>query len=108
MRKVPGQEVKIHVSRFQEAMKGNGIDAALILQGADMFYLSGTVQDAVLCVPAEGEPALFVRRCFSRAKSDVMFGRVVQFTRFSELPSLMNIDSREWVNHPNYTARYWG
>ena len=89
MHKVPRQEVTIHVSRFQDAMKENAIDAALILQGADMFYLSGTVQDAVLCVPAEGEPAIFVRRCFSRAMSDVTFGRVVQLTRFSQLPSLM-------------------
>ncbi len=89
MHKVPCQEVKEHVSRFQEAMRENGIDAALILQGADMFYLSGTVQDGVLCVPAEGEPAIFVRRCFSRAKSDVMFGRVIQFSRFPELPSLI-------------------
>ena len=89
MHKVPCQEVQMHVSRFQKALRENAIDAALILQGADMFYLSGTVQDAVLCVPAEGEPATFVRRCFSRAKSDVMFGRVIQFSRFSELPSLI-------------------
>lgn len=89
MHKVPREEVQRHVSRFQDAMKENAIDAALILQGADMFYLSGTVQNAVLCVPAQGEPAIFVRRCFSRAKSDVTFGRVIQFSRFSELPSLI-------------------
>ncbi len=89
MHKVPREEVQTHVARFQDAMKEHAIDAALILQGADMFYLSGTVQDAVLCVPAEGEPAIFVRRCFSRAKSDVTFGRVVQFSRFSELPALI-------------------
>ncbi|MBN1593624.1 MAG: aminopeptidase P family protein [Candidatus Coatesbacteria bacterium] len=89
MHKVPKEEVQTHVNRLQEAMKEHGIDAAFILQGADMFYLSGTVQDGVLCVPAEGEPALFVRRCIDRAKSDVTYGRIFPFERFSALPNLI-------------------
>lgn len=89
MQRVPHEEIQTHVSRFQNAMKEHAIDAALVLQGADMFYLSGTVQDAVLCVPSQGEPAIFVRRCLSRAKSDVSYGRVFPFSRFSELPSLL-------------------
>lgn len=85
MQQVPAEEIRRHVSRFQRALQRESIDSALMLQGADMFYLSGTVQDGVLCVPAAGEPVLFVRRSFQRAEADVAYGKVVSFSRFSQL-----------------------
>ena len=65
MEKVPREEVELHVSRFQNALREQSLDSALILQGADMFYLSGTVQDGVLCVPVHGEPHPLIHRVFS-------------------------------------------
>ncbi|MCD6326111.1 aminopeptidase P family protein [bacterium] len=90
MENVPRDEIRAHVSRFQELLRANSIDSTFILQGADMFYLSGAVQDGVLCVPSEGEPAVFVRRSFARAEAEVSFGKVVRLNRYSELPSLVS------------------
>ena len=51
-------------------MSLNGLDGALIVQRADLFYFSGTGQDAHLLVPSEGRPLLMVRRDFDRARQD--------------------------------------
>lgn len=51
-------------------MAQNGFDGALIVQRVDLFYLSGTGQDAHLFVPAKGQPLLLVRRDFDRARGD--------------------------------------
>lgn len=48
----------------------NNLDAALIVQRADLFYYSGTGQDAHLFVPVEGLPLLLVRKSFERALED--------------------------------------
>lgn len=68
--RVPGPELALRIARFQERLQAGGIGAALILQKADLFYLSGTAQDGVLCVPAEGEPVLMVRKSLNRAERE--------------------------------------
>jgi Xaa-Pro aminopeptidase len=68
--RVPGPELALRIAQFQDGLRADGIDAALILQKADLFYLSGTAQDGVLCVPARGEPILMVRKSLNRAKRE--------------------------------------
>jgi len=86
MSEVSSEEILSHLQRFQERLRQNSIDAALILQGADMFYLSGTVQDGFLYVPASGEPLLLVRKSFARAIDEARCCKVLKLARFSELP----------------------
>lgn len=50
------------LERLQEDLRGEGWQAALVMQPRDLYYYAGTAQPANLWVPAEGEPVLFTRR----------------------------------------------
>ena len=51
---VPASEIDARIARFQEALRAAGLDAALIVQETDLYYLTGTAQSAHLIVPADG------------------------------------------------------
>jgi len=70
-------------------MADNGLDAALIVQRVDLFYFSGTGQDAHLFVPAEGSPLLLVRKSFERAVQDSPLEHVVAVKSLSGLKKSM-------------------
>ncbi|MDD4170378.1 MAG: aminopeptidase P family N-terminal domain-containing protein, partial [Desulfotomaculaceae bacterium] len=67
MRYTPKTELDLRISKFQEILKQKNIDGAIIIQNADLFYFTGTVQRSHLFIPAEGRPVLMVRRSFPRA-----------------------------------------
>jgi Xaa-Pro dipeptidase len=46
------------------------VDGVLIIQRMDLFYFSGTGQDAHLFVPLDGSPVLLVRKSLERAVED--------------------------------------
>lgn len=68
--RVPGPELTRRIGEFQDRLRADGVDGALILQKADLFYLSGTAQDGMLYVPAEGPPLLMIRKSLERAKRE--------------------------------------
>ncbi|MDA8306448.1 MAG: aminopeptidase P family N-terminal domain-containing protein, partial [Deltaproteobacteria bacterium] len=68
MLKIPAEEIANRIVSFQRLLANNGTDVAIIRHNADLFYFTGTVQDAHLIVPASGEPVMIVRRNFERAK----------------------------------------
>jgi Xaa-Pro aminopeptidase len=63
----PAEEIKARISKLQEKMREKGIDLALILQNADLFYFTGTLQRGYLCIPQEGDPLFFVQKYYDRA-----------------------------------------
>ncbi len=67
---VPPDEIARRIAAFQAALKAAGIEAAVIVQNADLYYLAGTVQQSHLLVPAEGEPVLFTRKTVARAREE--------------------------------------
>jgi Xaa-Pro aminopeptidase len=89
----PAEEIRRRIRLLQSYMRGAELDAALIVQQADLFYLSGTGQDAHLYVPAEGSPALIVRKDFARASDDSPIEVIVEISRLSELPGLIETQS---------------
>src|SRR5690242_5765467 len=60
--RTPPEEIAARLSRFQAAIQADSLDGALVLQTVDLFYFTGAAQNAALFVPAQGEPALFVRK----------------------------------------------
>jgi Xaa-Pro dipeptidase len=74
-------------------MADNGLDAALIVQRVDLFYFSGTGQDAHLFVPAQGSPLLLVRRSFERAVQDSPLERIVPVKSLSGLKKSIEKES---------------
>jgi Xaa-Pro dipeptidase len=70
-------------------MAADGIDAVLILQNADLFYFTGTIQSGCLYYPAEGEPVYLVRRDANRAASESALTRIVPFTSMRQVPDII-------------------
>jgi len=64
---IPFGELKLRTTRFQEQLREHGIKAVLIVQRADLYYFSGTGQNAHLFIPAGGEPVLLVKKSLERA-----------------------------------------
>src|SRR6476659_3339242 len=73
---VPRQEIERRIAAFQSALAEQGLDAALIVESSDLYYLTGTNQDAHLVVPAAGEPLYLVRRDLGRARDESPLERV--------------------------------
>ncbi|MBE0669569.1 MAG: aminopeptidase P family protein [Anaerolineales bacterium] len=63
----PAEEIGERIARLQERMRQSGPDAAFLVQNADLFYFTGSIQQGILVVPAIGEPVYFVRRVHERA-----------------------------------------
>jgi Xaa-Pro aminopeptidase len=74
---VPAAETRSRLAALQRALGARGLDGALIVQNADLYYYSGTVQRASLYVPAEGEATLFVRKLVERALLETPLAQVV-------------------------------
>ena len=60
MRFTPKSELDRRCAKLQELLKLRGIDGAVIIQNADLFYFSGTIQRSHLFIPAEGRPERMV------------------------------------------------
>lgn len=86
----PKDELQSRVRRFQERLQAARVDGALILQRADLFYFSGTTQQAHLYVPAEGAPLLMARRSFQRAQQESALENVVPLHSLRNLPAILN------------------
>ncbi|MFW6182090.1 MAG: aminopeptidase P family N-terminal domain-containing protein, partial [Spirochaetota bacterium] len=78
-------EIRTRLRLLQRAMAEQGMDLALILQNVDLFYYTGTIQDGLLVVPADGEPVLFVRRVLERAREESPLRDVRGYARLQEI-----------------------
>ena len=65
------------------------MDAALILQKADLFYYSGMIQDASLYVPSNGEPLLMVRKDAGRASRESRIEAILPYRNFYQIPAIL-------------------
>ena len=77
METTPRAEISQRINRFQKELAANDLAGAFILQNADLFYFSGTIQSAVLFVPANGEPILMVQKSLARARFESSLGNVI-------------------------------
>jgi len=86
---VPAAEVARRVAGLQATLAARDLDAAVLVQNADLYYFSGTVQQSYLYVPAAGEATLFVRRLAARARLESPLGAVVELAAPRDLPGLV-------------------
>lgn len=85
----PSGEIDTRINHLKERLEAAGIDAALILQNSDLFYFTGTIQQAHLFVPVDGEPLLMVRKDIERATAESPIRKIVPISRPQELPELL-------------------
>ena len=87
---VPRSEIDSRLGALRAALAADGLDAAVIVQHTDLAYFSGTNQQAHLVVPAEGEPALLVRRTLDRARRESPLRRIEPLLSLSGLATALD------------------
>ncbi len=88
-RYTPLNEIESRLDRVKTRMKNQGIEALLVVQKMDFYYLSGTTQDGLLFLPLEGNPLLMIKRELQRAKVESPLRGVVAFKSLRDVPSLI-------------------
>lgn len=88
-------EVAARIGRLQGALAGQGIDGALVIHPIDVYYFSGTRQNAVLWVPSAGAPLLLVRKSLSRAREEGCIADIRPFPSSKEFPALFDAKVRK-------------
>ena len=64
------KELQQRTAAMQDLLRKKGLDGALIIYPIDVYYFSGTRQNATLWMPAEGTPLLLVRKSLERARQE--------------------------------------
>jgi Xaa-Pro dipeptidase len=85
----PKSEIDNRIKQFQNKMRENGIEASLIVQNVDLFYFAGTIQQAHLFVPSQGEPLLMATKDLNRAEIESPLERVVFLKSSGEIPNVL-------------------
>lgn len=86
----PPSEIDARIAKFQIVLQDQGLDGALIIQNTDLFYFSGTIQQAHLYVPAEGPPLLMVRKSLERAREESPLTHILPLASPKKLPDLID------------------
>ncbi len=89
MELLPKREALDRLHKIQAWMQDTAVDAVFVLQNADLYYFSGTVQIAILCLPATGEPLFLVQKSLTRARSESPWERLVELTSLKRVPDLL-------------------
>jgi len=89
MRITPAIELLDRTARLQQQLIASDLDGALILQNADLFYFTGSIQQGVLYIPAAGDPLYMVRRDFGRARMESGLRQLVPLGSPKEIPGLL-------------------
>lgn len=88
-RSIPGEEIQNRLDRVREKMKKQEIEALLVVQKMDLYYLSGTMQDGFLYLAFEGKPLLMIKRELERARAESPLGKVVPLKSIRDIPLLI-------------------
>ncbi|OQY20354.1 MAG: peptidase M24 [Desulfobacteraceae bacterium 4572_35.1] len=85
----PKHELDQRWQQLQQHLCEQGIELALLLQNADLFYFSGSIQQGVMLVPASGAPIYCVRKELARAKEESQLDNIVPLKSPRDLPRIM-------------------
>lgn len=67
---VTGEELLGRIAGLRALMAKHGIDFSVIMQNADLFYFTGTVQRGFLVIALDCGPLLFIEKSVTRARLD--------------------------------------
>jgi Xaa-Pro aminopeptidase len=83
------EEIENRLTRIKAGMKEQELEALIVIQKMNFYYLSGTTQDGLLFVPLEGRPLLMIKRELERAKVESLIKDIVPLRSNREIPSLI-------------------
>lgn len=70
---IPTEESLVRVKKIQDLMKSYSIDALLISDNANKFYISGRVYNGYAYIPTEGDVTYFIRRPVELTGDNVIY-----------------------------------
>ena len=82
-------EIENRLTRIRAGMKKQELEALMVIQKMNFYYLSGTTQDGLLFIPLEGRPLLMIKRELERAKVESPIKEIVPLRSNREIPSLI-------------------
>jgi Xaa-Pro aminopeptidase len=83
-------ELRSRTQKLQKMMQQHECDGFIIMQNVDLYYFSGTMQNAWFYIPAAGDPVLFCRKSFERAKAESPWD-VVNTANFKAVPEQITL-----------------
>jgi Xaa-Pro dipeptidase len=86
---IPAKEIERRLQKLRSEVAKRGWDAALIVHNVDLLYFSGTMQNAMLFVPLDGEEILLVKKYEERAQRESAVEQVIPISSWKEMPSLI-------------------
>ena len=87
MRLTPATELEYRCKKLQDQMILTNLDAVIIVQNADLFYFTGTVQSGCLYLPASGQPLFLVRKDAGRARMESGLKEVIPCNSLRDIPA---------------------
>lgn len=89
MRITPTTELTARYKALQKLLRQQELDAALLVQNSDLFYFTGSIQQGIYYLPAEGEPLYLVRKDFGRARMESGLQHVLPLSSNKQLFALL-------------------
>ncbi|MFI5341881.1 MAG: M24 family metallopeptidase [Candidatus Methylomirabilales bacterium] len=90
MELVPRSELENRIARLQARLvAADDAEAIFIFQAADLFYFTGTVQDAWLVIGRSGPPLMLVRRSLERARAESALEHILPLENPREISGLL-------------------
>jgi Xaa-Pro dipeptidase len=86
---IPAEEIERRLQKLRGEVAKRGWDATLVVHNVDLLYFSGTMQNALLFVPRDGEEILLVKKYEERAQRESAVEQVISFSSWNEVPSLI-------------------
>lgn len=83
-------ESEQRIKKLRARLREQAIDGALFVYPADVFYFTGTRQNATLWIPANGAPMLLVRKSLARARDESLIPDTRPFPSCKEFPALFD------------------
>ncbi len=90
MRLTPASELARRITKLQKMLQQKGVEGALIMDPADLFYFAGTGQRGHLFIPAEGRPLLMVKKSFTRARDESALEDIIPLVNVKYLAKMLN------------------
>ncbi len=87
-RKTPKPEIEARISALKQALAEREVDLAIIVQNADLFYFTGTIQRGYLLVPQKGDPLFAVTGNIDRVREESSLEAIEAISSLKDLGEL--------------------
>jgi Xaa-Pro aminopeptidase len=85
----PLKEVENRLTRIRTGMEKIEMEALLVVQKMNFYYLTGMTQDGLLFIPLGGKPLLMIKRELERAKAESPLDQIVALKSIRDIPTLV-------------------